>query len=140
MELTRIKKPEIVDCNGCAVLVYSSDRVFLDYYRTMVLSLGFTPVTATTPEAAVAILRLMIVASVVVDAEGIGEGFRRVVRRAREAQQHAPVVAVSRKLDADFRHQVKAMGAADCLKHPALRDDMVHVLLTDHAYAKPPVL
>ena len=130
---------EITDFKGCAVLIYTGDRSFLNYYRAMFLSLGFTPITATTPEAAVAILRLMIVAFVLVDAEDGLEGCRHLMHRARETQPHAPVVVVSRKPDPDFRHQAKTMGATDCLEHPVLADNMAHALLPGHAYAKLPV-
>ncbi|HET7213387.1 MAG TPA: response regulator [Terriglobia bacterium] len=127
---------EIAEFKGSAVLIYSGDRTFLDYYRSMFLSLGLTPVTATTSEAAVAILRLVIVAYVVVDAEDGLEQCRQVMRRARETQHHAPVLAISQKDDSEFRHKAMTMGAADCLEHPAPPDHMLHSLLSGHALAK----
>ena len=136
MNSTSFEEMEIADYKGCAVLVYSEDREFLEYYRTMFLSLGLAPVTATTPEAAMAILRLVIVAYVVVDAGSGIEVCRQVVHRARETQHHAPVVVVSRKTDPDFRHQAMTMGAADCIEHPLLRDSLVHALLPGHAFVK----
>lgn len=139
MDSTRFDDAEIAEFKGCAVLIYSGDRAFLDYYRSMFMSLSLTPVTATTSEAAMAILRLVIVAYVVVDAEGGIEPCRQVVRRARETQPHAPVLAVSQKHDPGFRHQVIRMGAADCLEHPALPDNMLHALLPGHALAKTPL-
>lgn len=130
---------EIAEFKGSAVLIYSGDRAFLDYYRSMFLSLGLTPVTATTSEAAVAILRLVIVAYVVVDAEGGLERCRQVMRRAYETQHHAPVLVVSQKDDPDFRHKAMTMGATDCLEHPAPPDHMLHALLPSHAFAKTPL-
>jgi ActR/RegA family two-component response regulator len=139
MNPTGTKESQAADYKGCAALICSGDRAFLDYYRAMFISLHFTPVTATTPEAAVAILRLMIVAFVLVDSEEGLEGCRQVIHRARRDQHHADVVVLGRKLDLDFRHQVIAMGAASCLDHPALPDDMVHTLVPGHAEARNPV-
>lgn len=133
MKFRKFENAEIPDYKGCAVLIYSGDRRFLDYYREMFLSLGLTPVTATTSKAALAILRLMIVAYVVVDAEGGLEGCRQLMDRARATQHHAPVLVVSQRPDADFRHQAMTMGAADCMEHPALMDNMMHALLPSHA-------
>lgn len=133
MKSVKFDDIEIQDYEGCAVLIYSEDREFLDYYRAMFLSLGLSPVTATTSEAARAILRLMIVAYVVVDADGGLERCRQVMHRARETQHHAPVIVLSQKPDSDFRHQAMLMGAADCMEHPAKSDIMLGALLPSHA-------
>lgn len=132
MKSTKFDNLEIPDYKGCAVLIYSGDRRFLDYYRTMFLSLGLTPVTAATSEAALAILRLMIVAYFVVDAKGGLEGCRQLIDRARETQHHAPVLVVSQKPDQDFRQRAMTMGATDCMEHPALMDNMLHALIPSH--------
>lgn len=139
MMSTELHETDDANYKGCAVLIYSGDREFLDYYRTMFLSLGLSPVTATTVEAAVAILRLVIVAYLVVDAEGRLEEHRQVMERARKTQHHAPILVISRKHDPGFQHQVMTMGAADCLEHPALTEDMLHALLPGHALAKAPL-
>lgn len=131
MNSSDFDKMDIADSVGCAILIYSRDRAFLDYYRAMFLSLGLAPVTATTSEAALAILRLVIVAYVVLDEEAGHEGCRQVMHRACRTQRHAPVVVVSRKPDPDFQSQAMTMGAADYLNHPAFPDDFVHVLLPD---------
>ena len=132
MNSTSFEEMESGDYKGCAILIYSGDREFLEYYRAMFHSLGLAPVTATTSEAALAILRLMIVAYVVVDA-GCGiEGCRQVVHRARETQHHAPIVLVCRKADPEFRRQAMTMGAADCIEHPLPPDCLVNALLPGH--------
>ncbi len=118
---------------GCVALIFSSDRDFLDYYRGMFIKLGFTPVTTTTPEEALAILRLAIVGLVIVDqGKKIFES-QHVLERARETQQHAPVFVITRERDQNYRHEVLAMGAAACLDHPALPDDIAHALVTSDA-------
>lgn len=122
-------KSGMEDYKGCAILVYSGDREFLDDCKATFLSMGVTPVTSTTPEAAGAILRLMIVACVVVDAESGPEACREVTRYARETQHTAPVIVVSRKSDPDFRDQAMTMGAAHYLDRPVSPDDMLHALL-----------
>jgi DNA-binding response OmpR family regulator len=117
------------DFQGCPVLIFSNDRGVLDYYRRMFANLGFAPVTATTAEAAVALLRLMIVAFVIVDQGDEFYESRRVVERARQTQVNAPVLLISQNADPDFRHQALAIGATACLNHPVLPDDIVHALI-----------
>lgn len=55
------------DMPGCAVLIFSAERAFIEHYCGMFISLGFKPVAATTVDEAVAFLRLLVVAVVVVD-------------------------------------------------------------------------
>src|SRR5690242_1289204 len=74
---------------GCVVLVFSTDRDFLEHYRGVFLSLGFVPITAATVEAALAILRLMVVAFVVVDQSSGMEADRNILKRVQSAQPHA---------------------------------------------------
>lgn len=139
MKTVPSKESEVADYKGCAILIYSDDRKFLDCYRAVFSSLGFTPITATTPEAATAILRLMIVTFVVADAEEGLEKCRRVMQRARKMQHHAPVVVVSRKLNQYFRRQAEALGAADYLRHPVSPDEMVLMLLRCNEVIRKPV-
>ena len=67
MNQAALAETQVADYRGCVVLIFSSDRMFLDYYCKMFLSLGFSPVTATTPQAAKGILRLAIIVYMVVD-------------------------------------------------------------------------
>jgi ActR/RegA family two-component response regulator len=135
----RRQGPSIVkrreDIEGCVALIFSSNRGFLDYYRGLFMKLGFAPVTATTSVAALGILRLTIVAFVVVDQGGATFESRRVLERARQTQQHAPVLVITQKPDPHFRHEALALGAVDYLDHPALPDDIVHALLMGEASA-----
>lgn len=136
MNQAALAETQVADYRGCVVLIFSSDRMFLDYYRTMFLSLGFSPVTATTPQAARGILRLAIIVYMVVD---LDEGFqtsRDIIRYARETQSHAPVVVMSRKSDENLQHDRADLGATDYLEHPALLDEMVQALLPQHASAQ----
>lgn len=127
---------QVADYRGCVVLIYSGDRLFLDYYRTMFLSLGFSPVTATTPQAAKGILRLAIIVYMVVDLDEGLQNSREIIRYARQTQGHAPVVVMSRKSDENLKHDTIGLGATDYLSHPALLDEMVHALVPRAAAAR----
>lgn len=135
MNLTASTETQVADYRGCVVLIFSSDRLFLDYYRTMFLSLGFSPVTATTLQAAKGVLRLAIIVYMVVD---LGEGIqtsREIIHYARETQCHAPVVVMGRKPHQDSHPVATDLGATDYLEHPALLDEMVQALLPGNAPA-----
>lgn len=129
MNSTRSNRKKFEEYKGCAILICSTDRKFLDDYRTLALSLGLTPVTATSPEAAVAILRVMIVAYVLLDAQDGLEACRQVMHDARETQHEAPVLVVSGKSNPNFRDQAASMGAADYLEQPDFPDDVIQALL-----------
>lgn len=104
---------------GCVVLVFSTDRDFLEHYRGVFLSLGFVPITAATVEAALAILRLMVVAFVVVDQSSGMEADRNILKRVQSAQPHALALVIAQEPDALFRREALALGAAEYLHHPA---------------------
>jgi len=124
------------DAAGCAVLIFSGEQSFLEYYRGIFISMGFTTLTATTPEATLAILRLSVVAFVVVDQGGVVLESRRVLERARETQLYAPVLVISRKPDANSRREALALGAAGYLDHPALPGDIIHELIASDVRAR----
>jgi ActR/RegA family two-component response regulator len=120
------------DVAGCVVLIFSKDRSFLDHYREIFVSLGFVPITATTAEAALAILRLMVVAFVVVDqSSGIPES-RKILEHARDAQRHGLVLVIAREANPHFRCEALALGAVEYLIHPVVPDDFVHALHLIH--------
>ena len=121
------------DMPGCAVLIFSPDRSFIEHYCGMFMSLGFKPVIATTVEAAVALLRLLVVALVVVDEESGKIESGQILRRSRDMQYHAPVLVFGGRSDPDFRCQALALGAADYLDHPAFPGDIIHALLPSRA-------
>ncbi|HEX5411162.1 MAG TPA: response regulator [Terriglobia bacterium] len=135
MSETVSMETQVADYRGCVVLIYSSDRPFLDYYRTMFLSLGFSPVTATTSQAAKGILRLAIIVYMVVDLDEGLQTSRELIHYARRTQCHAPVVVMSRKPDQDTQPEARDLGATDYLAHPALMDEMVQALLPRDASA-----
>lgn len=111
---------------GCVVLVFSTDRDFLEHYRGVFLSLGFVPITAATVEAALAILRLMVVAFVVVDQSSGMEADRNILKRVQSAQPHALALVIAQQPDAHFRREALALGAAEYLHHPADPKDFAH--------------
>lgn len=121
------KHPE--NLKGCVALVFSKDQDFLEHYRDLIAKMGFTPVTASTPEGAAGILRLMVVVFVVLDQSDPTSESRFVLERARKVQRHAPVLVIAREADQHFRHEVLAMGAVDYMDHPALSDDILRTLL-----------
>ncbi len=124
MQLSAEERRE--DAAGCPVLIFSGDQNFVDHHRRTLLSLGFVPIAAASAESALSVLRLLVIALVVVDEdEGLCES-RMILKRAREIQQHAPVLVVSQRADPESRHQALAMGAAEYLEHPVLPDDVVH--------------
>lgn len=99
-------------------------------------SLSLTPVTATSPEAAARILRMLVVALVVVDGKSGTLQSRTILEDVPRLRYHPRVVVVDRRPDPDIRRQVLAMGAEDYLVHPVLAEDIVHVLLPNHARAQ----
>ncbi|HET9179068.1 MAG TPA: hypothetical protein VFQ24_11985 [Terriglobia bacterium] len=111
---------------GCVVLVFSTDRDFLEHYRGVFLSLGFVPITAATVEAALAILRLMVVAFVVVDQSSGIEADRNILKRVQSAQPHALALVIAEQPDPLFRREALALGAAEYLHHPADSKDFAH--------------
>lgn len=116
---------------GIDVMVYSNDAGFIDHHRAILLSIGFAPITATSVEMALAILRLMAIELVIVDGEtGVPET-RRIVKQARREGRHVPVVVVGRKSDEESRRQALELGAVDYLDHPAMQDDVVRAILPD---------
>lgn len=119
---------KISDFRGCVALVYSGDPDFLNYYGSIFVSLGFTPVTATTPDAAAGMLRLTTVALVMVDQGETLQECREVIHRANETRYHASVVVACRMLSCNSRRDVTALKAMDLLQHPAKREDMVRAL------------
>ena len=136
MNQAALAETQVADYRGCVVLIFSSDRMFLDYYRTMFLSLGFSPVTATTPQAARGILRLAIIVYMVVDLDEGLQTSREIIRYARETQSHASVVVINRRSDENLQPDRADLGATDYLEHPALLEEMVQALLPQHASAQ----
>jgi len=124
------------DSSACAVLIFSADRTFTKHYCGIFLSLGFTPVTATTTEAAIALLRLLVVTLVVVDEESGKSENGQILRRSRDMQYHAPVFVIGGTSNQDFRRQAMALGATDYLDHPASRGDIIHALLPRRSFRK----
>ncbi|HET7212155.1 MAG TPA: hypothetical protein VFL79_01085 [Terriglobia bacterium] len=117
------------DAPGCVVLIFSTDRGFLIRYCEMAISMGFKPLTASTPEAATALLRLLVMSLVVLDQESGTAECCQILRRARDLQYYAPVLVIARASDSNFRHEALSLGAENYLDHPALPDDIIHALL-----------
>ena len=133
------KKTRITDFRGCAALIFSSDQAFLDYYRSMIVSLGLTPMTALTSESALGILRMKRVALVVVD-EGRGaSACRQVLEGVRKFQKRPAVLAISPYGDSLFRAEALKLGVADFLGRPAVRDDFLRALLPSYPRPHPSV-
>lgn len=130
---------ECEDAPGCVVLIFSTDRGFLIRYCEMFISLGFKPLTASTPEAATALLRLLVMSLVVLDQESGTAECCQILRRARDLQYHAPALVIARTSDHSFRYEALSLGAADYLDHPALPEDIIHALLPGGSHRERPV-
>ena len=114
---------------GSNVLILSSDRGFIDHHRAILVSIGFTPITAPTLEAALAVLRLMVIELVIVDEETGPLGTQRILKRAGDGEQNVPVLVVGRGSDGELQRQARELGAVGYLDRPAFQDDVVRALL-----------
>lgn len=121
---------------GFPVLIFSADRVFIEHYCGMFISLRFKPVVATTVGEAVVFLRLLVVAVVVVDGASGKIESGQILRHSRNMQYHAPVLVIGGGSNPDFRSEALALGAADYLDHPAFPEDIIHLLLPSHGPCK----
>ncbi|MEJ2009276.1 MAG: hypothetical protein P8Z30_14165 [Acidobacteriota bacterium] len=118
---------------GLDVVIFSSNWDFIDHHREVLLSIGFGPIAATTPEATLAVLRLTAIELVIVDERvGVPET-RRILKQTGNDSPKVPVLVVSSSFNAELRRQALELGAAGYLDHPALQDDVVLALLPDRA-------
>jgi len=116
---------------GCDVLIFSNDLGFITHHRSILLSIGFVPIVATTLEAALAVLRLIAIELVIVD-EGAGvQETQRILKQNRDDSPKVPVLVVSSSCNAELRRQALDLGAAGYLDRSALQDDVVQALLPD---------
>lgn len=122
------RSARITDFRGCAALIVSGDQRFLDYYRNLIVSLGMTPVTAQSPDSALAILRMTSVALVIAD-QAQSSGCRRFLEGLRRVSKRPAVLVVSPESNSFARLEALELGAAECVNHPAVRDDLVHALI-----------
>jgi DNA-binding response OmpR family regulator len=111
------------------VLIFSSNAKFIDNHFNMLLSLGFVPITVTTLEAAVVILRMTVIELVIVDEEtGVPET-QSLLGWVRDNRQGVPVLVVSQRSNDVLRHQALELGAAGYLDRPVFQDDVVQAIL-----------
>ncbi len=124
-------KPPIPDAYwpGLDVLIFSNDKEFIDHHRAILLSIGFAPITATTLEAALAILGVMAIELVIVDEQAGALETLRILKQAGDVGQSVPVLVVSQSSDTELRRQALELGAECYLDRPAFQDDVVRVLL-----------
>lgn len=114
---------------GSDVLILSSDREFINHHREILLSIGFVPVTATTADAAIAVLHWMVIELVIVDEQiGVAET-QDILDCSRSDGRSVPVLVVSQRPDAELRRQAVKLGGAYFLDRPAFQDDVVRALL-----------
>lgn len=114
---------------GTDVLILSSDREFINHHRAILLSIGFVPITATTLEAALAVLRMIVIELVIVDEEAGTPESQSILIQARNNGQRVPVLVVSQRFDPQSRREALELGAAAYLDRPAFQDDVVQALL-----------
>lgn len=120
---------------GFDVLIFSGTKPFIDHHRTILLSVGFVPITANTLEAALAILRMTVIDLVIVDeATGVSETLK-ILESAGDGWRKIPVLVVSQGFDAKLQRLAMELGAAGYLDHPAFQDDVVRALLPNRDHA-----
>ena len=116
---------------GLDVLIFSNDLGFISHHRSILLSIGFVPIVATTLEATLAVLRLTAIELVIVD-EGAGvQETQRILKQNRDDSPKVPVLVVSSSSNAELRRQALNLGAAGYLDHSAFQDDVVQAILPD---------
>lgn len=114
---------------GFDVVIFSSDRSFIDHHRSVMLSVGLVPITANTLEAALIILQLMHIALVVIDERCEALETEGLIAQAKDSGRHVPVLIVRQDSDAKLAGQALTLGATDYLDHPMFPDDVVRILL-----------
>lgn len=124
---------------GSDVLILSSNREFIKHHREILRSIGFVPITATSLEAALAVLRMVVIELVIVDEEGGLLATQEILKRARENRRSVPVLVVDRNSDAELRRQALKLGAAGYVDRPAFQDDVVGALLAHFARRRNPL-
>jgi len=116
---------------GLDVLVFSNDLGFITHHGSILLSIGFVPIVATTLKATLATLRSKAIELVIVDEEAGVQETQRILKQARENSPKVPVLVVSSSSHAESRRQAVDLGAAGYLDRSALQDDVVQALLPD---------
>lgn len=113
---------------GFDVLIFSRDKSFLEHHRASLLSIGFVPITATTLEASLAVIRMTVIDLVIADEEaGVAETLR-ILERAGDGWCKIPVLVVGQGFDAESQRLALETGAAGYLNHPAFQDDVLRAL------------
>ncbi|MEJ2009379.1 MAG: response regulator [Acidobacteriota bacterium] len=116
---------------GLDVLIFSNNLGFISHHRSILLSIGFVPIIATTLKATLAVLRSTALELVIVDEEAGVQQTQRILERIRDDSPKVPVLVVSPSSDAELRRQALDLGAAVYLDRSALQDDVVQALLPD---------
>lgn len=116
---------------GLDVLVFSNDLGFISHHRSILLSIGFVPIVATTLKATLAVLRSQTIELVIVDEEAGPQETQRILKQARDNSPKVPVLVVSSSSQAELRRQALDLGAAGYLDRSAFQDDVVQALLPD---------
>jgi DNA-binding response OmpR family regulator len=114
---------------GSDVLIFSSDKGFIEFHRAVLLSIGFVPITAATLDVAFVILRVMVIELAIVDEEAGVPETQRILKRARDDAQNVPVLVISQNSDPELRCQALGLGAVGYLDRPAFQDDIVQAHL-----------
>ena len=114
---------------GSDVLIFSNDKGFIDHHRTILLSIGFAPITVGTLEAALAVLRVIAIELVIVDEESGALESRSILKGAMDNGLSVPVLVVGQNFNTESRRQALDLGAVAYLDRPAFQDDVVRALL-----------
>lgn len=121
---------------GLDCLVFSNDLGFISHHRSILLSIGFDPIVATTLKASLGVLRSKAIELVIVDEEAGTQETQRILKQARDSSPKVPVLVVSSSSCEQLRRQALDLGAAGYLDRSALQDDVVQALLPDRPLRK----
>lgn len=97
-------------------------------YHDVFRSLGVTPMSVQTSEAALAYLRLLVFDFVLMDQESWENEGASFVKGTMELQQKTPILAIVRRQDLKGKEKALELGAWDCLLEPSSSPEMEDVI------------
>ena len=121
------------------VLIVSGDPGFLEYYREIFLGMGLRPLTMSTYHRALARLQTETFEFIVVDQGSRSFEGRCILERARELDERARVLVVTRQLDLPCYVTAMRLGAIGYVEDPVAIPEIVRIITTSLRPAGPRV-
>jgi CheY-like chemotaxis protein len=112
------------------ILIVDDSVDILDMYAVGLSQAGYRPLTATSPDAAVRILKIDPVSAIVTDLHLRGaDGWTLIAKLKADAlTQSIPIVVLTGWPDPSVAARARAVGCAATLTKPCLPDDLARVL------------